>query len=101
VGLGSNGFRRRLSGDQFAARDRRIWRMRADGFTIEQIANTEGIRLATTDEYLKDWPASSTTSTNPREGAVQTGWGHRLILGVLGGSGFGDQRLEFASREPL
>lgn len=45
--------RRRLSPDEFAARDRRIWRMRADGYTVQEIADIEGCGLATVDRARK------------------------------------------------
>jgi hypothetical protein len=35
-------FCRRLSGDQFAQRDQRVWQMRADGHTVQDIADSVG-----------------------------------------------------------
>lgn len=46
-------FRRRLNGDQFMQRDQRIWQMRADGATVQSIADTVGCGLATVDRALK------------------------------------------------
>lgn len=46
-------FCRRLSGDQFAQCDQRIWQMRADGHTVQDIADSVGCGLATVDRALK------------------------------------------------
>jgi hypothetical protein len=45
--------RARLSGDQFAQRDQVIWQMRADGHTVQHIADTMECGLATVDRALK------------------------------------------------
>ncbi len=45
--------RRRLSRDEFMARDQQIWSMRADGHKIQHIADTVGCGLATVDRALK------------------------------------------------
>ena len=52
-GGGGDPHRRRLSAEQFAARDRRIWQMRADGHGFQDIADAEGCGLATVDRSLK------------------------------------------------
>ena len=45
--------RRRMSPDAFVERDQRIWAMRAEGYTIQEIADSVGCGLATVDRALK------------------------------------------------
>ncbi len=58
MGLGENG-RSRLDGDQFKERDRQIWRMRADGHTVRQVAAALGCGVGTVDRATKRLVASA------------------------------------------
>jgi DNA-binding CsgD family transcriptional regulator len=53
--------RRRLDAEAFARRDQRIWRMRRDGHTIQQIAGTLHMGLASVDRALKRLVAQQST----------------------------------------
>jgi hypothetical protein len=53
--------RRRLSPVGFVERDQRIWTMRAEGYTFQEIADAVGCGLATVDRALKRLAARMTS----------------------------------------